>query len=169
MPDPAYYHTAFCPQNRVFKWRHARLAEPYPGRLESLTGPSWREAVRRYVAVPDSNMSLECHPGCHAGPRGNRSDQMVDRQICCRWIISGEIRGVFEHCQRRYPTIDLPFEPFSAARGGNPDCRPWGSCCRGMRAAARQSPQGCSDCLSLLRQMCHEDLFLAWRVREATA
>lgn len=63
-----------------------------------------------------------------------------------------EIRAVFERCQGRYPTIDLPFESFyerlaeilSAvhevhAAGGFP---------------------ACSDCLSALGQICHEDLFL---------
>ncbi len=73
----------------------------------------------------------------------------------------GEIRAVFERCQRHYPTVDLPFELFCARvveilTAGH-----------GTHAAgeAGRNPAGsfhaCSDCFSLLRQMCHEDLFLA--------
>ncbi len=68
--------------------------------------------------------------------------------------ITEEIRTAFDRCQRLYPTVALSFEDYLArvervlfsgheAHAGSRDERP------------------CSDCLSLSRQLCHEDLFLA--------
>jgi RNA polymerase sigma-70 factor len=72
-----------------------------------------------------------------------------------------EAREVFERCQRRYPTISLPFAPFCArldeiVMAGHPEHSdaPAG----GLEAG---SPQACPACLSLFRQLHHEDLFLA--------
>jgi len=72
-----------------------------------------------------------------------------------------EAREVFERCQRRYPTISLSFAPFCArldeiARAGH---REHSSAPAGGVEAG--SPEACPACLSLFRQLHHEDLFLA--------
>jgi RNA polymerase sigma factor (sigma-70 family) len=72
-----------------------------------------------------------------------------------------EIREVFERCQRRYPTVRLSFEHFSArldeiVSAGHREHanEPAGD----VEAGSRQA---CPVCLSLFRQLHHEDLFLA--------
>lgn len=72
-----------------------------------------------------------------------------------------EIREAFERCQRRYPTVSLPFERFCA--------RVEEVMTTGHQEHAVTSASGeqsgtsalCSDCLSRGRQLHHEDLFLA--------
>ena len=68
-----------------------------------------------------------------------------------------ELGGIFERCQSRYPTIRLSGEPFySHIEGiliaGHPD-----------HVAETPNPAGraCPDCLRLLRELHHQDLFLA--------
>ena len=64
----------------------------------------------------------------------------------------------FERCRRRYPTIALTVEQFSSRieeiiRKGHRDHQPGDE--------GGTSIDACSECLSLFRQLHHEDLFLA--------
>jgi RNA polymerase sigma-70 factor len=68
-----------------------------------------------------------------------------------------ELHQVFDRCQRRYPTIGISLEPFCARmeeilRAGHEDH---------VREIQGMGVRGCPDCLTFLRQLRHEDLFLA--------
>ncbi len=65
-----------------------------------------------------------------------------------------EIREFFERCRRRYPTISLSFESYCSRVEGII------ASCHGGHAAAGGAPI-CPDCASQLRQLHHEDLYLA--------
>lgn len=72
-----------------------------------------------------------------------------------------EIRDIFARCRRAYPTIDLGFEVFQARLNEIAD---------GLHAQHKAELEedtrlsgcmACEECLKLLRQLHHEDLFLA--------
>ncbi|MGA2260388.1 MAG: sigma-70 family RNA polymerase sigma factor [Acidobacteriota bacterium] len=72
-----------------------------------------------------------------------------------------EVREVFGRCQRRYPTIDLSFEPYRARLEEIAAAAHEEHAAISAREPRIGNPIVCSDCLSLLRQLHHEDLFLA--------
>jgi RNA polymerase sigma factor (sigma-70 family) len=72
-----------------------------------------------------------------------------------------EVREVFGRCQRRYPTLSLSFEQFfERVEEILEACHPGHSESRALTPRSGRF-QACSACLSLFRQLHHEDLFLA--------
>jgi RNA polymerase sigma factor (sigma-70 family) len=69
-----------------------------------------------------------------------------------------EVAEAFERCRRRYPTIALDLDRFSARireilSNGHRDHTPAAGMCDG--------PDSCPQCLVLLKELHHEDLYLA--------
>jgi RNA polymerase sigma-70 factor len=66
--------------------------------------------------------------------------------------VANEIRKVFERCQRRYPTIQLPFDQFL----GRVE-----EILSGLQGTSQDDANAHGYCLMLFFQLHHEDLFLA--------
>jgi RNA polymerase sigma-70 factor len=87
--------------------------------------------------------------------KGNRLDiDMLPSEMLV------EIREIYARCQRTYPTIDLPFDHFQARLTALADAlHPQHAAAPGT--ALQAAGGGCAECSALVRQLHHEDLYLA--------